>query len=89
MATSVLEGVVECGIITPFAFHLVVNSLFAWACWSIVGEAVTDCSLSRLEGLKGLHGKSFEPDVENLTCGFSINGAASSPLRYAMNAGSV
>ena len=27
---------------------IVDNSLFAWACWPIVGEAV-NCSLSRLE----------------------------------------
>ena len=88
VSKSVLKGVVECGIISPFVFRLVVNSLFARACWPTVGEAV-NFSFSRLEGLKGLHGKSFKLDVENLMCGFSMNGAASSPLRYAMNAGSV
>lgn len=33
--------------------------------------------------------KSLDPDVENLMSGFFMNGASSSPLRYAMNAGSV
>lgn len=88
VANSFLECVAESGIISPFSLHLTVNSTFVSACRPTVGGTV-NCSFSRRKGLKELCRKSFEPDVENLTCGFSMNGAASSPLRYAMNAGSV